>query len=100
MVYESVFKEKTPDYNIGPGEYNLNQKDIKTNLNNNINLHKNRPPFNQSSIRGNKEKKSYLTILKNEEINLENPINYYEKKTFNTYLNDKTTKNRAESAAP
>ena len=93
MVYESVFKEKTPDYNIGPGEYNLNQKDIKTNLNNNINLHKNRPPFNQSSIRGNKEKKSYLTILKNDEINLENPINYYEKKTFNTYLNDKTTKN-------
>jgi hypothetical protein len=93
MVYEAVFKEKIPDYNTGPGDYNINQTDIKTNINNNIKSHKNRPPFNQSSIRGNKEKKIDLTIFKDENINLENPINYYDKRTFNTYLNDKTTKN-------
>ena len=93
MVYEAVFKEKIPDYNTGPGDYNINQTDIKTNINNNIKSHKNRPPFNQSSIRGNKEKKIDLTIFKDEDINLENPINYYDKRTFNTYLNDKTTKN-------
>ena len=93
MVYEAVFKEKIPDYNTGPGDYNINQTDIKTNINNNIQSHKNRPPFNQSSIRGNKEKKIDLTIFKDEDINLENPINYYDKRTFNTYLNDKTTKN-------
>ena len=41
MVYEAVFKEKIPDYNTGPGDYNINQTDIKTNINNNIKSHKN-----------------------------------------------------------
>ena len=93
MVFESVLKEKPPEYNIGPGDYDLNQTDIKTQLSNSINLHHNRPPFNQSSIRGSKEKLNDYYILKDEQLNLENPINLYEKKTFNTYLNDKTTKN-------
>ncbi len=93
MVFESVLKEKPPEYNTGPGDYDLNQTDIKTQLSNSLNLHKNRPPFNQSSIRGSKDKLNDYYILKDEQLNLENPINLYDKKTFNTYLNDKTTKN-------
>ena len=93
MVFESVLKEKTPEYNTGPGDYDLNQTDIKTQLSNSLNIHKNRPPFNQSSIRGSKKKLNDYYILKDEELNLENPTNLYEKRTFNTYLNDKTTKN-------
>ena len=93
MVFESVLKEKPPEYNTGPGDYDLNQTDIKTQLSNSLNIHKNRPPFNQSSIRGSKKKLNDYYILKDEELNLENPTNLYEKRTFNTYLNDKTTKN-------
>ena len=60
MVFQAEPYNKNMSITSGPGDYELNNTDISSNLYNSKNFHKNYPPFNSSEERSKKQKKNII----------------------------------------
>ena len=95
MVFQAEPYKKNMSITSGPGDYELNNTDISSNLYNSKNFHKNYPPFNSSEERSKKQKKDnieQLLLYTTNSISTSQGFieeNKYIKKTFNNFLNDK-----------